>query len=287
MSKPMLELANAYDKNGLLKSEIDKAIDSLKDFRLKYPFAENPQSIDSLQQDDIFRLKPDEVGPFFHYLEYYLEPLGHLTIYGSNVYKNIRAQIEDFKDILYIVVDKKKSLDQKVDASWEKIKGLGDDKHIAKKIIFCFNYESGNILPIFSTPHLRYFVNQVGSKPSYGKYYSLGEEYNYLTAKLLKAKDSTSVTRAWEITHFARFLYNNYPPPDRDDYATNTSRDKKPRNVITKEQLELGEFMKLLGELQRRGKISGQQFRDNRELWSRQPQEREALMQRFKAQINQ
>jgi len=29
-----------------------------------------------------------------------------------------------------------------VDANWGKIKGLGDDKQLAKKIVFCFNYEA-------------------------------------------------------------------------------------------------------------------------------------------------
>ena len=287
MGDSILEKASAYDKNGLMKAEIDNAIGLLKDFRAEFPFAENPDSIDSLEPDKIFKVNPDGVGEFFHYLEYRLKPLGHLTIHGSNVYYKIRLQIEDFKDLLYIAVDKKKSLAEKVDAPWEEISGLGNDKHIAKKIIFCFNYESNEVLPIFSTSHLKHFVNKIVDKPSSPtKYYSLGEEYEYLTSELLKAKDNLPITQPWEITYFARFLYNNYPPPDRDEYVTNQSGERKPRNIVTKEQLELGEFVKLLGELQRKGKITGQQFRQNRELWMHQPQDRENLTQRLKTQLN-
>ena len=112
----ILEKATAYDKNGLMKAEIDNTLDLLRDFRAKFPFAENPDSIDSLEPDKIFKVNPDGVGEFFHYLEYRLKPLGHLTIHGSNVYYKIRLQIEDFKDLLHIAVDKKRSLAEKVDA---------------------------------------------------------------------------------------------------------------------------------------------------------------------------
>ena len=141
VSNLMLEKASSYDKNGLTKREIDNALVLLKEFRVKFPFAENPQSIDWLEPDKIFKLNPDEVGGFFRYLVYHLDPLGHLTITSSNVYRNIRLQINDFKYLLRAVVDKKKSLAEKVNAPWEKISGLGQDKPIAKKIIFCFNYE--------------------------------------------------------------------------------------------------------------------------------------------------
>jgi hypothetical protein len=283
MDNSILEKASTYDKNGLKKLEIDKAIGLLRVFRAKFPFAENPELIDSLNPDDIFRENPDRVGEFFRYLEYYLEPLGHLTIHGSIVYCNIKIQIEDFKDLLYIVVDKKKSLAEKVDAPWEKISRLGGDKHIGKKIIFCFNYESGEVLPIFKTSDMEHFLYTIVDKPSFpARYNSPGEKYEYLTSELLKAKDNLPVTQSWEITYFARFLYDNYPPPERDTPAIGSSGERKPRNTITKEQLDFGEFAKLLAELQRKGKITGQQFREYRDLWVHQPQEREALTQRLK-----
>jgi hypothetical protein len=39
---------------------------------------------------------------------------------------------------------------------------------------------------------------------------SLGEKYKTLTEELLKAKESSQVTKPWEITYFCRFLYETY-----------------------------------------------------------------------------
>lgn len=287
MDNSIIDKTTAYDKNGVNKKQVDNAISCLKEFRKKFPFTENPASIATLTPDDIFNENSGEVGEFFHYLEYYFKPLGHSSIRDSSLYRNIRVQIEDFKNLLYIVVDKKKSLAQKVEANWGKIKGLGDDKQLAKKIVFCFNYETGKVLPIFSVSHLKHFIGKIADKPSLPtKYYTMGEEYECLTSELLKAKNSLQVTQGWEITYFARFLYENYSPPDREVAATNLFGERKSKNVVTRDQLELGEFVNLLGELQRKGKVTGEQFRVNRELWINQPQERNSLIKRLKAQLN-
>jgi hypothetical protein len=282
----MLERANAYDKNGLIKREVGNALESLKEFRVKFPFAENPQSIDWLDPDKIFKPDSNEIGEFFRYLVYFLNPIGHLTIQNANVYRNIRLQLGDFKSLLHVAVDKNKSLAQKVDAPWEKINGLGNDKHLAKKTIFCFNYESKTVVPIFSTQHLKHFVNRTTDAPSSGaKYYSLGAEYAFYTAELLQAKDNLPITRSWEITYFTRFLYNTYPPPDKEPAATQTDEGKTV-NVETNEQTELRGFVRLLGELQSKGKITGQQFREYRELWTQQPNDRDVLVWRLKQLLN-
>jgi hypothetical protein len=287
MGNSIIDKATSYNKQGLSKKQVDNAISCLKEFRTKFSFTENPASIAMLKPDDILKELSDEVGEFFHYLEYYFKPLGHSTIRDSSLYLNIRVQIEDFKNLLYIVVDKNKSLAEKVDANWGKIKGLGDDKQLAKKIVFCFNYESDKVLPIFSVSHLKHFLGKIADKPSLPtKYYTQGEEYACLTSELLKAKNNLPVTENWEITYFAKFLYENYPPPDREVAATNLFGERKSKNVVTRDQLELGEFVNLLGELQRKGKISGEQFRVNRELWINQPQERHSLIKRLKAQLN-
>jgi hypothetical protein len=287
-SSTMLEKAISFDKNGLTKRELDSALVSLKEFRGKYPFAENTQSIDRLEPDKILKTTTQEIGEFFNYLVYTLSPLGNLTIQNSSVFQNIRNQIGDFKNLLHISVDKKKSLAEKVDAPWGKISGLGQDKHIAKKIIFCFNYESGAILPVFSTQHLRHFVNRVVDSPSgQTKYYSQGQEYAHFTSELLKAKDSLPITRAWDITYFAKFLSSIYPPPDSEKSTNNPSGEGKTINVVTNEQLELRAFVKLLGELQSKGKITGQQFRESRELWMRQqPNDRDVTVWRLKQLLN-
>lgn len=283
MDNSLLKKASTYDKDGSVKKETEKALGSLKDFRARFPFAENPQLIGNLQPEDIFKTNPDEVGEFFHYINYYLKPFGNLIVPGSSVYFKIRTQLEDFKSLLHVVVDKKKSLAEKIDTPRANVKGLGDDKPIVKEIIFCFNYESGKVLPIFSTSHLKHFVNKFADKPSGAKYYSLGEEYASLTSELLKAKDSLPVTKAWENTYFARFLYDSFPPPDSEKPTVNPSGEGKTINASTNEQLELQAFVKLLGELQTKGKITGQQFRENREQWIQlQPNDRDVLVWRLK-----
>jgi hypothetical protein len=279
----MLEQANAYDKNGLMKREVDKALISLKEFRVKFPFTENPNSIEWLDLDSIFKPDSNETGEFARYLVYSLDPIGHLTIQSSNVYRNIRLQLGDFKNLLRVAVDKNKSLAQKVDAPWEKINGLGNDKELAKKIIFCFNYESAAIVPIFSTPHLRHFVNRIVDAPSsVTKFYSVGAEYSHYTAELLKAKNNLPITKSWETTYFARFLYQTYPSPDREPAAAKEG-ERKTGMVETNEQTELRGFVKLLGELQSKGKITGQQFREYRELWvKQQPNDRDVVVWQLK-----
>ena len=188
MDNSITEKANAYDKDGLVKTEVAKALGYLKALRAKFPFAENPKSIDALKPDDIFKMNPDEVGEFFHYLDYY-QPLSHMPVSGSSAYLKIRLQIEDFKGLLRVVVDKKKSLAEKVDTPRGNMKGLGDDKQLVKKIIFCFNYESGALLPIVSTNHLKHFVNKTVERSIVpAKFYSLGEEYQYLTRSAYKSK---------------------------------------------------------------------------------------------------
>ncbi len=80
---------------------------------------------------------------------------------------------------------------------------------------------------------------------------------------------------------------NAHPPLDSEPSATRLSGEAKNTSEPTKEQLELREFVKLLGELQSKGKITGQQFRENRELWiHQQPNDRDVLVWRLKQLLN-
>jgi len=275
----MLEKANAFDKNCSIKHEVEIEFGRLREFRQKFPFTENLRSIEWLDPDKLFKLNPDEVGEFFRLLEASLKPFGNPTLNSSNIYRNTRLQIQDFKNLLRIAVDSRKSLAQKVDAPWEKIGGLGQDKQLVKKIIYCFNYETGTVLPIFSNQHLRHFDNRVAdSFAAQTKYLSLGQEYEQYSTELLKAKNSLPLTHSWDTLYFTRFLYQTYPPPD-----TEHSAEEKKNATITDEQLDLQSFVKLLGELQSKGKISGQQFREYRELWKlQQSNDRDVLVWRLK-----
>ena len=284
----MAEKANSFDKVGVIKHEVDTALAALKELRLKFPFAENLREIEWLDPDKLYKVNPDEVGEFFQLLEKSLKPIKYSNLSsGSNVYRNARLQIKDFKNLLRAAVDDRKSLAEKVDAPWEKIGGIGLDKILAKKIIYCLNYENGTVLPIFNNQHLRHFVNRV-SEVSNGqtKYLSPGQEYEHYTTELVKAKNSTPITKGWNSLYFACFLYNIYPPPDSEPIGVNASGERKTGYAVTNEQLDLQGFMKLLGEMQKQGKITGEQFRENRSLWIQQPSDREGLTQRLKKLLN-
>lgn len=226
----LLEKIKEFDPGGVLKSEIEDAIIKLGDFRGEYPFKEVPELIDELSPDDIFDVENSRVGPFFLWIEFRLKPLGHLFVY-STVYRNIRDQLDNFKTLLKNVVDDDLTLAQKVDLSWDRIKGLGGDKHVAKKIIYCFNDE---YLPIFKTTHLEYFYkkleNQVEMPLKYENM-SLGEKYQILVESLLAIKEKQPKMRKWENPYFSRFLYEMYTPPS---YAQISEEDfiPKPLNAL-------------------------------------------------------
>ena len=109
----MLEKATAYDKVRSMRAEVDRALAFLKELRQKYSFSENLRSIELLDPDRLFKINPDEVGEFFRLLEGSLKPLGHPTFNNSNVYRNTRLQIGEFKNLLRAAVDNRKSLSPK------------------------------------------------------------------------------------------------------------------------------------------------------------------------------
>jgi hypothetical protein len=287
-SNSMLEKANAYDKVGSVKHEIEASIKLLKEFRQKYPFAENLRTIEWLDPEKLFKLNPDQTGEFFQYLEGYFKPLGYSVVTSQNVYRNARLQINSFKNLLRTAVDNRKSLAEKVDASWEKIGGIAADKILAKKIIYCFNCESGKVLPIFNNQHLRHFVNRVvDASGEQTKYFSVGQEYEFYTAELLKAKNGFPLTKGWGNLYFSRFLFENYLPPDTEPNGA-MPEQRKNAGEVTDEQLNLQGFIKLLSELQRLHKITGEQFRENRELWIHQePNDRDLTVWQLKQLLNQ
>lgn len=203
------ERAKEFDKNGKYRRKIDNALELLEQFRQIYPFKDCPESIDSLTADDLFKDSPPKVGDFFRWIEFRLKPLGHLSVY-SNAYRNARNKLEDFRALLRIAVDEEKSLAEKVDAPWERISRMGGDKHIAKKIISCYD---DNVLPVFKTADLEHFFNLfAGNKnlPSNYDSLSLGEKYQFLNQALLNVKERVAETKKWDNIYFMWFLYVTY-----------------------------------------------------------------------------
>jgi hypothetical protein len=282
MKLTVIEQAKKFDKEGIIKSKVDDALEKLQVFKEKYPFQQNPESIDNFSEKDVFNSN-GRTGDFFLYIQYHLDNLGHLILYTNEVYYNIQRQLSTFKELLYVVVDPKKAIAEKVDAPWKEIKGLGGDSHIAKKIIFCFNYETGLVLPIFSTAHLEYFINTILEKPQYLFNYdtlSLGEKYEFLTGELFKAKNSNPTTKQWEITYFCWFLYQTYPPPKKT-VSTLTQQKQKRAVAMLEQQQEFGKFMNLLTEQKRNEKISAYEWRTYRDQWLKDPNGRKALTERL------
>jgi hypothetical protein len=203
------EKAKEFDPDGEIRREMDNALELLRQFRRKYPFKDDTESIDKLRPEDIFMKGEDY---FFRWIEFKLRPLGRIALGSAIVYRNACDQLEDFKDLLRITIDDGKSLAEKVDSPWERISGMGGDKLIAKKIITCYN---DNVLPIFRTADLEHFFNLLVGRQKFPSNYdnmSLGEKFQFLTQALLNIKDSFTETKEWDNAYFMRFLYEMFPP---------------------------------------------------------------------------
>lgn len=108
-----------------------------------------------------------------------------------------------------IAVADEKKLAEKVDASWENIKGMGRDKILAKKIICCYN---DDVMPIFRTGDLEFFFKKLTKRNLPSNYYSmsLGEKYQFLNQELSKVKENCAETKDWDRVFFMWFLYVTY-----------------------------------------------------------------------------
>jgi len=205
-----------FDQNKKIQKEINDGLRLLETFRKKYPFKSDPDSIDNLTPDDLFKVREDY---FFRWIEHTLRPLGSLTIGSAAVWRNACNQIDDFKFLLRIAVSDR-SLAEKVDAPWERISGMGGDKHIAKKIISCYD---DNVLPIFKTEHLEHFQDILVGRLQYPSNYddmTIGQKYQYLNQTLINLKERTSHIKNWGNSYFMRFLYEMYPPQKRSTFIT-------------------------------------------------------------------
>jgi hypothetical protein len=93
-------------------------------------------------------------------------------------------------------------------------------------------------------------------------------------------------SREPEITFFTLFLHNGYNLPDREILATKTG-EKQMSSTETDEQIKLRTVLGLLSELQSKGKITGKQFREYRELWiNQQPNDRDVTVWNLKQLLN-
>jgi hypothetical protein len=187
------------------------------DFLKRFPFREKPDSIDELTKEKLWKTGSKE--SFFYWLQYPLGWLGRYTVWGQWL-DSACEQIDFFKELIKQVVDDSKSLSEKVDLPWEKISGFGGDKHIAKKIISVYYTEE--VIPIFKTENLEYFVEQLGlnfedeAQEKCNKGYSdlsCGEKWELLNHMFLQEKENMNELKDWDNALFMRFLYEEFPPP--------------------------------------------------------------------------
>jgi hypothetical protein len=169
---------------------------------------------------------PGEKNYFFLWIEHKLKSLGHIGIGSAAVWENARASTDKLKELLRHAVDDSAPLSEKIDAHWEDIKGFGGDKHIAKKIIFC--YYPREVMPIFKTEDLEHFAEKFdldyrkAAHEKYGKDYSIlsvGQRFELFNGLLLKLKQGHSKLKAWDSALFGRFLYTCFAPPKKPSTA--------------------------------------------------------------------
>ncbi len=200
------------------KEAHSRALRLLREFHARFPFSQDPSSIEDLKESDIYN--PGSRDYFFYWVEHKLKPLGHIAVGSSKPFKNAAENLEVFKGLLRKVVDPKLSLSRKVDAEWEKIKGLGGDRHIAKKIIFLYNFDE--VMPIFKTKDLEFFVEKFRldrkgeSQRVFGKPYkelSVGQKFEVLNKLLSSFKSRIQEFKSWDNLMFSKFLYTVFKPP--------------------------------------------------------------------------
>ena len=112
----IIERAKEFDKGGKYKKQIDQALKDLSDFYKMFPFRIEPSQIDSLTPQQLYNPGAGDRQYFFYWTEHKLRPLGRYGIGGAEVYRQSVSHLQDFKELLKIVVSDDKSLAEKVDA---------------------------------------------------------------------------------------------------------------------------------------------------------------------------
>lgn len=195
-----------------------KAINLHNQFLARFPFHKNPSEIDNLTEADVY--DPGSGDYFFYWVEHKLKILGHIAMGSSAPFRNASENLDKLRPLLKIAVDPKIRLHEKVDARWRNIKGLGGDRHVAKKIIYLYDVQ--NTYPIFKTEHFEYFLTILGvdvisfSNSVFGKSYSalsLGQKFETLNVAINDFKQNTEPFSSWDILTFSRLLYTNLAPP--------------------------------------------------------------------------
>ncbi|MEM2695770.1 MAG: hypothetical protein QXU09_02410 [Thermoproteota archaeon] len=213
----LLAKARELAQNSELVRKIEEGKNNLKTFLKKYPFRERPDLIDDLTSERIYNPGSDDY--FFLWMEHKTRNLGAIFTYGGNIYPNAIERIDQFKQLLKVLVDESKTIKEKIDYDCG-IKGFGGDKLIAKKILYC--YFSNELLPIFKTDDLERFCRKLNidferdATITYNKPYedlTVGKKYELLNKALLGFKNQHF--QDLDNPLFTRLLYEAFPNEER------------------------------------------------------------------------
>lgn len=203
------ENAMRFDPNHEIRNEVEEGLEVLDEFHKRFPFRRNPETIYSLTPEDVYNPRVSR-DYFFYWLEYKLVSLGRMAVGSTLGYRSAKEHLDTFKDLLKNTVDDNRPLAEKVDLEWEKLRGFGNEKIIAKKIISVYYDE---VLPIWTTSHLRHFHDAVmgrGTLPRDFDNRTLGQKYAVLMDGLRSKKRSFDITADWSSAYFVKFLYEYY-----------------------------------------------------------------------------
>jgi len=213
MIEELINKGKEFERNAKVISEIEEGKRQLKIFLEKYPFKEKPELIDSLTPEKIY--SPGSEDYLFLWIEHKTRSLGAISVYAK-FYTSAMEKINQFKQLLKVIVDKNIPLNDKVDYDCGIAGFRGEDRLIIKKIIYC--YFSDKIIPIFSTIDLERFCQKLNlnyEKESVSKYHkpyedlTVGEKFELLNGMLLKFK--ATHFPSWDNPLFMRFLYEIFP----------------------------------------------------------------------------
>ena len=222
-----------FEKDQSIKRHIEEGWKKHTEFLKCYPFREHPEQINNLSPQDIYN--PGEKY-FFDWIEHKLKALGHLSVGSAKVWENARDNVEILKELLKVVINDSLSISQKIDSHWEDIKGFGGDRHIAKKILFCYYPEK--IISAYKTEDLEDLAEALNSeyreksREKYKEEYdilSIGQKFELFNDLLFSFKNQHPKLKKMDNALFGNFLYKSYPISRILDKGTNKP---SPRKVI-------------------------------------------------------
>lgn len=211
--------AKNFETNLEVKKVIENAWQQHEEFLKLYPFKENPSKIDELTPEKVYNPGGEY---FFYWIEHGLKSLGRIFVGSAIVWENAKQRIEKLKELLKTIVNDSFSITEKIDADWDSIPRFGGERQIAKKILFC--YYPKEIIPTFKSDHMMHFCKVLGIDfdkeclKEHGKSYdeiSYGQEFQLFNKLILNLKNQNEVLRKWDNAFLMRFLYENFPPPEK------------------------------------------------------------------------